>query len=198
MSAEFDCHINVECTVSFGTTKYITKYVHKGCNHATLEINQRDEIKRFLDSHYVSASESAWRIFHFIVHHQEPNVVQLNVHLPGHHMVSFDPDEDPVEVLQRAANERTTLTGFFQANANPELSESASQLTYQEFPQSFVWKEDRKCWALRQRGWVLGRMVFTAPNSGERFYLRTLLTVVKGAKSFEDLRFYNGRVLPTF
>ena len=34
-------------------------------------------------------------------------------------------------------------------------------------------------------------MYFIPPTGGEHFYLRTLLTVVKGAKLFEDLRRYN-------
>ena len=37
------------------------------------------------------------------------------------------------------------------------------------------------------------------PTAGEQFYLRTLLTVVKGATSFEDLRHYNTvEPYPTF
>lgn len=42
-------------------------------------------------------------------------------------------------------------------------------------------------------------MYFVPPTAGERFYLRTLLTVVKGAKSFEDLRRYDSpEPYPTF
>ena len=42
-------------------------------------------------------------------------------------------------------------------------------------------------------------MYFVPPTAGERFYLRTLLTVVRGAKSFEDLRRYNSNdPHPTF
>ena len=42
-------------------------------------------------------------------------------------------------------------------------------------------------------------MYYAHPGSGERFYLRTLLTTVKGATSFEDLRRVDGGdPLPTF
>jgi hypothetical protein len=41
-------------------------------------------------------------------------------------------------------------------------------------------------------------MYFVPPTAGERFYLRTLLTVVKGAVSYEDLRTYNGTVYHNF
>ena len=39
LSARFDCHINVESLVSFSTLKYVHKYIHKGSDHATLEVN---------------------------------------------------------------------------------------------------------------------------------------------------------------
>lgn len=41
-------------------------------------------------------------------------------------------------------------------------------------------------------------MYFVPPIVGQRSYLRTLLTVVKGPKSFEDLRTYNGITFETF
>jgi hypothetical protein len=116
-------------------------------------------------------------------------------------MVIFNPDEDADAVLERAAGERTSLTSFFEANADGgALGVLARQYTYQEFPQHFTWKngKDEKRWAVRRQGFALGRMFFVPPNAGERFYLRTLLTVVKGPKSFDDLRTYNGVVHPTF
>jgi hypothetical protein len=41
-------------------------------------------------------------------------------------------------------------------------------------------------------------MYFVHVASGERFYLRLLLTVVAGATSFENLRTIDGVVYPTF
>jgi hypothetical protein len=41
-------------------------------------------------------------------------------------------------------------------------------------------------------------MYYAHPNSGERFYLRTLLTSVRGATSFEDLCRVNGVLYSTF
>ena len=59
-----------------------------------------------------------------------------------------------------------------------------------------VWKE--KGWATRKKGFAIGRMYFVSPSSGERFYLRTLLTVVKGPTSFEDLCMVDGTLYPMF
>ena len=50
----------------------------------------------------------------------------------------------------------------------------------------------------RQRGFAIGRMYFASPNSGERFYLRLLLTVVKGSQSYQDLHTVNGSEYSTF
>jgi len=75
----------------------------------------------------------------------------------------------------------------------------AQQLTYQEFPQKFVYDEQDKEWRIRKKAFALGRMYFVPPNAkDERFYLRTLLTVVKGPTSFENLRTFSGVTYPTF
>jgi hypothetical protein len=196
----FDCHINVECAASLGSFKYLFKYIQKGPDLASLEINNRDEIKRYTEGRYISPSEAVHRIFQFDIHDQVPNVVRLQVHLPGRHMVTFNPDEDIDALLARASHERTTLTAYFEANANSgELGVQARKYTYQEFPQHFTWKSDAKRWLIRQKNPAIGRMYFVPPTAGEQFYLRTLLTVVKGARSFEDLRRYNTiEPCPTF
>ncbi|OJA14933.1 hypothetical protein AZE42_13820 [Rhizopogon vesiculosus] len=41
-------------------------------------------------------------------------------------------------------------------------------------------------------------MYAASPNAGERFYLRLLLTVIKGATSYENLRTVDGTVCNTF
>jgi hypothetical protein len=99
-------------------------------------------------------------------------------------MVTFDPNENIHTTLARVSRERTTLTAFFEANANTgQLGIEARNYTYQEFPQHFTWKPDRKEWSIRHRDPAIGRMFFVPPTAGEQFYLRTLLTVVKGATS---------------
>ena len=62
-------------------------------------------------------------------------------------------------------------------------------------PNKFVWKADHHKWVPRTREgyWSIGRMYHAHPSSGERFYLRLLLTVVKGPSSYEDLRTVNGK-----
>ena len=199
--AFLDCHMNAECATSIGSIKYPFKYVHKGPDRALLEY-QRDEIRRWIDGRYISPPEASWRILRFEMHDQVPAVVRLQVHLEGHHMVTFNPNDNIEDVVQRGTQQRTTLTAYFEANANNgPLGAEARQHTYQEFPQYFTWDDVGKQWNLRkQKGFSLGRMYFIKPTAGEQYYLRTLLTVVKGAKSFEDLRRIPGQhePLPTY
>jgi hypothetical protein len=86
------------------------------------------------------------------------------------------------------------LTEWFEAN---KKHEDASNLTYCEFPQLWRWDEPKRKWKKRQHGFKIGRLYYVNPMEGERFYLRMLLMVVKGATNYEDIRTYNGIVYQT-
>ena len=65
----FECHINVECAICFGSMKYLNKYIDKGGDRGTLSVHDHhDEVKQYIDGRYFSASEAAWRIFQFNMH----------------------------------------------------------------------------------------------------------------------------------
>ena len=139
--------------MSLAAAKYITKYTHKGPDRATLELHQRNEVSDFKDSRYIAASEAAWRIFEFPIHHQEPAVMSLQVHLPGQHMVLFNTNESPQVVSSRVEREQTMLTGYFRLN---QLNHSARCFTFQEIPLHFVWDPEKKEWRKRQCGGTIG------------------------------------------
>lgn len=134
-----------------------------------------------------------------MLYEQNPNIVWLQVHLPGQHLVTYDPTEDPEKIMEHAVSEKTTLSAFFHANANTgALGDAAHRLTYQEFPQHFMYKDNAKMWAVQQKGFAIGHMTYVPPNAGERFYLCTLLTAVKGPTSFPDLHTFEGVEHATF
>jgi PIF1-like helicase len=94
---------------------------------------------------------------------------------------------------------------FFKANQIPgPTGDLARSLTYHEFPNHFAITSDvitpqSKVWTHRQRHtFAIGRMVHVGPTAGERFYLRTLLMIVKGPISFDDLKTVNGETCQTF
>jgi len=51
----FDCYLNVEISAGLGTVKYLSKYIYKGPDRATIEISGgiQDEIKAHLDSWFI-------------------------------------------------------------------------------------------------------------------------------------------------
>ena len=181
--------------MSLAAAKYITKYTHKGPDRATVEVQQRNEVSELKDCRYIAASEASWRLFEMPIHHQEPAVMSLQVHLPGQHMVHFNPNECIDVVTTRAQQEKTMLTAFFHLN---RIDPTAHDYTYHQLPLRFVWDRAKKQWRQRKRGSTIGRLYFVSPTAGERFYLRTLLTTVKGATSFDDLRTFQGIQHPTY
>ena len=94
--------------------------------------------------------------------------------------------------LERSA---TTLTAFFQYIAD---NEAVRNVLYQDFPSRFVWVPTSRTWKVRERGTAIGRMYFCSPLQGERYFLRLLLTTVRGPWLFADLRTLNGVEHPTF
>lgn len=154
-----------------------------------------DEIAEYMKSRYLSACEASWRLFGFEIHARTPSVERLAVHLPDMAKVSFIEDSVLPNVLSDPDASKSTLTEWFVAN---QCYESARSLTYYEFPTRWTWNPDRKAWSSRKRGTKIGRMIHVHPSTGELFYLRMLLTVVRGALCYEDIRTYEGVVYATF
>jgi hypothetical protein len=80
LSTKYDAHINVEVCNNICVVKYLFKYVYKRHDCATVEIScysdnategnvvEVDEIKKYFDCQYISASEATWHIFKFDMH----------------------------------------------------------------------------------------------------------------------------------
>jgi len=143
LSTKYDAHINVEVCNNIRAVKYLFKYVYKRHDRAIVEISRQndnaiegnvvevDEIKKYLDCRYVSASEVTWHIFKFDIHEQFPTIEHLQYHLPNQQMVLFDDDDDVQEVATRSAISGTTLTEWFKTN---QKSEVARSLMFDQFP----------------------------------------------------------------
>lgn len=89
------------------------KYITKGVDKATIVLGTKpsaisensdhvkydeNEIENYLDCRYVSACESMWRIFKFEIHHQQPHVQRLSIHLPGQQPALFNDSFDLQQV----------------------------------------------------------------------------------------------------
>ncbi|CAN1162471.1 ATP-dependent DNA helicase PIF1, partial [Linum perenne] len=98
-------------------------------------------------------------------------------------------------IMARPNVGETTLTRWFKLN---ERDPKARELTYDEIPNKYVWKEDSKDWFPRKKGFAIGRIAYIHPGANDTFYLRQLLTKVRGALSFVHLRTVNGTVCRSF
>jgi hypothetical protein len=150
---KYDAHINIEICKNIRVVKYLFKYVYKGHDRATIEISRQrdkitegnvvavDEIKKYLNCRYVSASKAAWRIFKFDMHEWFPTIERLQYHLPNQQMVLFDDDDDVQEVATRSAISRMMLIEWFKTNQESEIARS---LIFDQFPEQWVCNQKLK------------------------------------------------------
>lgn len=99
------------------------------------------------------------------------------------------------DVIERAAEVNTMLTGYFARN---RIDPQARLLKYAEFPRYYTWHASTKEWKPRKRGSSIGRIYSVFPSDPERWYLRLLLNHVCGATSFEDMRTFQGTIYGSF
>jgi len=134
-------------------------------------------------------------LFGYEIHHHWPPVERLPVHLALMNIVKYKKDTKLRDVIKEPKNTKTMLTEWFSANKEYD---SAKEFTYYEFPLKWRWDKTNKKWVKRQHGFKIGRLYYVNPTEGERFYLRMLLMIVKGAMSYADIRTYNGIDYETF
>lgn len=201
----YNCHINVEVCSSIKSIKYAFKYVYKGHDKQAVHIEPDgeeiiNEIRKYQDARYVSPPEAMWRVFGFALSKISPPVMTLQVHLPNKQLVRFKENDSLVDVVDRERDKRSMLTAYFEANKVNLFSNnvSAREYLYKEFPRHFTWNPSTRTWNPRVKKRQRGRLVSANPAEGERYYLRVLLSHVKGPTCFEDLYTANGILYSTF
>lgn len=205
---KYQCHMNVEICCHARSIKYLFKYCLKGHDRATVEIKGKrknaqttagnsavDEINEYFDGRYICAAEAAYRIFGYNIHYRSTSVQRLSFHLPGNKNCTFKTTENLANVVKREKLRRSQLEAFFNLNKDDP---SARKYTYDEIPQHYVWNEADTMWNMRKRGNQIGRLFYTHHSTGELWYLRLLLTKIRGPTSFQCLRTVNGKLLPNF
>ncbi|KAL4559822.1 hypothetical protein LXL04_031968 [Taraxacum kok-saghyz] len=209
---KYGCHINVEWCNQGSLVKYLFSYLNKGPDRATVVLEgnheqqenrtsflsvlrNEDEIEAFLNCRYISAIESCWKLFGFEIHYRSIAVERLPFHEEDCQRVYFRDDSDIGDVLDRTTIAMSKFTGWMEANRRfPE----GRQLRYVDFPTMFTWHAKEKEWLPRKNGMSIGRLYFVSPSSGEKYYLRLLLNVVRGPLTFQDIRTVDGVVHPTY
>ncbi|XP_062099786.1 uncharacterized protein LOC133805610 [Humulus lupulus] len=124
-----------------------------------------------------------------------PAVYSLHLHLEDQHPVTFQANDDLINILNLDHSRKTMLTQFFALN---RVDENAKKLLYKQIPEYYVWNHQHKEWTPRKTKTVIGRIVTANPFEGEHYFMRILLNHVRGPLSFEDLRTVDGILAPTF
>ncbi|CAN1249082.1 ATP-dependent DNA helicase pif1 [Linum perenne] len=106
-----------------------------------------------------------------------------------------DRDQSIEDVLAMHENRRTMLEAWMDIN---KQDDEARKYTYLEFPQHYVWNKKEKYWKRRKSRISIGRLYYAHPSSNERYYLRVLLHIVKGCRSFEEIKTVNGITYESF
>ena len=67
-------------------------------------------------------------------------------------------------------------------------------MTYSEFPNMFVWMPQQRVWRPRKQGYMIGRVTYVPPGSGELYYMRILLAIQKGCTDYDSIKTVNGQI----
>ncbi|CAF2777325.1 unnamed protein product [Rotaria sp. Silwood2] len=137
LSLTYNAHINVELCSSVKAIKYINKYITKGydCAQISVEVNSNDnlkiavdyeEIKQYLNCHYISSQEAAWHLQDFPIHGQSHSVVMLSIHLKDDQSIFFEESQTETALLREAVA-CITLTADFDLSVSDS---SAHQYLY--------------------------------------------------------------------
>lgn len=207
---QFQAHINIEFCNKTSAIKYLFKYITKGVDRMTIVLGNKssgisensdhvkydeNEIEKYLDCRYVSACESMWRIFKFEIHHQQPPVQRLSIHLPDQQPAIFNDSSDLQQVASNCEFRPSMFMAYLETN---RVDPDARKLTYVQFPTKYVWNKTEHTWTKRKIGQCIGRLYNVHPSSGELYYLRLLINHLKGPTSFKDILTVNGKEYKKF
>ncbi|KAK9068544.1 hypothetical protein SSX86_012659 [Deinandra increscens subsp. villosa] len=213
LSLRFRAHINVEHCGWSMMIKYLFKYISKGPDRVKYSVGSGgngneigsssatddtiDEIKNFVDGRFICPHEAAWRILNFPIHHRDPAVQALCVHLPNQQNLTFREQSSLQEIVDNPAGRRTTLTEWLHCN---NTDPAGRHLRYVDYLKRYRWDLRHKTWIRRtsRKKASIGRLVYVHPTSGELFYLRMLLNHKTGCRSFNDIKTVSGLIHPTY
>ncbi|XP_076066096.1 uncharacterized protein LOC143039740 [Oratosquilla oratoria] len=123
----------------------------------------------------------------------EDGVTYLPIHLEGEHNIFYVEEEASMSVEHQLAKVTPT---FFKLCENDVF---ARTLLYTEVPTHYVFCKKSGVWTERSRGSIsIGRMQTTNSKNAELFYLRLMLSHVRGPKSFSDIRTVEGVEYATY
>jgi len=56
----------------------------------------------------------------------------------------------------------------------------------------------QRLWRPRKQGYMIGRVTYVPPRSGELYYMQILLTIQKGCTDYDNIKKVNGQIFETY
>jgi hypothetical protein len=207
--ARYRCHINCEVAGHVRSCKYIYKYVarqhaqqfcftlyrycFKAPDTVTLELN---EIQAYLSGRLLSCAEATFRMLELKLHQEWPPVERLDMHLPHHNIVVFNPMDDDNDILDQLPAASSKLMQWFVLN---QQDAAARLYRYVDIPEHYIWNVQDRLWQPRSyRNIKIGRLPSVNGHNSELNALRMILNVVRGAQSFMDLMTVDNHTYSSF
>ncbi|GKD66802.1 uncharacterized protein Tco_1308910 [Tanacetum coccineum] len=183
----YQAHINVKYCNQVGSIKYLFKYINKGPDRvsATIDGEEVNEIKDYLNCRYLLACEAAWSIYGFDIHYRTPSIERSPFHLKDEQHVIFDATKSIDYAVDKSSVNETKFESWMELDKTDPF---ACSLLYVEIPRYYVWNQKKRIWTLRKQGKSLGRIHHVPPSWGELYYLRTILNKVRGPMEWDDLK----------
>ena len=95
-----------------------------------------------------------WRLYEYPIHHRNPTVQRLSIHLPHMQNIMFHSNQRLDNFIRQPGIQKTTLTEWMEIN---KINTDAKELTYAQFPKKWVWNNKDKIWTPRKTGHTIGR-----------------------------------------
>ncbi len=169
------------------------RYCFKAPDRVSVELN---EIQAYLSGRLLSCSEATFRILGLRLHQEWPSVERLEIHLPRHHNVVFNPLDDEDEVHERLLSTTSKLLQWFELNREDP---NARQWRYIDIPEHYSWDKQRHQWKRRVNVVTkVARLPQVSASNLELAALRLILHYARGCGSFEDLATFNGHTYDSF
>ncbi|GKB90139.1 hypothetical protein Tco_0962411 [Tanacetum coccineum] len=114
----YQAHINVEYCNKDGSMKYVFKYINKGPDRvtATIDGEEVNEIKDYLNCTYLSSCEAAWCIYGFDIHYRNPSIERIPFHLKDEQQVIFDAIESIDYAVDKSSVNEIKFESWMQLN----------------------------------------------------------------------------------
>jgi hypothetical protein len=169
------------------------RYCFKAPDQVTVDLN---EIQAYLSGRLLSCAEATFRILELKLHQEWPSVERLDLHLPNHNIVVFNPMDDDDDIRDQLPSASSKLLQWFVLN---QQDVSARIYRYVDIPEHYIWNVQDRCWQKRSRRNIkIGRLPSVNGNNLELNALRMILNVVRGAQCFMDLMTVDNHIYSSF